>query len=233
MNARVKRSLSIVLSVCFIICLSIGLAAGEPPTEITQAARQGVAQFLKPNDLPGGFPLGDAEISDWRAAEIGHGFQVYTINPQALVNDRDVTLHAMIIPTGVWRFVLNVKGNAALLVTVVHVDGKWRAVSFGGALLAKEVQTVSAQWPAQKGYETRFVRVFQAKADLIEINKGPQAKGFVPLRSAKLSLNMEYRDTKPDMLLVESEIRESLRETVVHNLSLSKNPKALESSEEK
>ncbi len=227
MKNQVKRSLAIAMTVCFIIFLSTGLAALEPPTEVAKAAEKGLVGFLS----PGGFPAGEAGIGDWTEAKIDYGFQVYTVNPDTLINDRESTLHAMLIPTGIWRFVVSNAGHPAALVTVANVDGRWTAVSIGGTGLAKEIHAIATAWNGQKGFEARFIRVFQAKADLMEITKGDDVLGFVPFQSAKVSLRMNSLETRYDRLMYETEIKESLRESVKENLA--KDRKGTDFAEEK
>ncbi|MCP4216910.1 MAG: hypothetical protein GY765_19825 [bacterium] len=217
MKEQVRRSIVIALSLlCTMIFFSVGLAAEQPPEEATKAAHHGMVRFLDQDGAR--FPAATVGITDGVKTAVRFGFQVHTVHPETLMNNHESTLHAMVTPTGVWRFLVTADSQPAALVTVAKVDGKWAAVSIGGAGLAKEINAIADAWPAEKGFDIRFVRVFQAKTDLMEIRKGKDAMGFVPFHSARTALGIDSPANRPDLLMFESEIKESLVEAVRHNL---------------
>ncbi len=213
MRGLKSRWLCIALSVGFILFTSTGLTADAPP-EILKAARKGLNQFLGQENLPPGFPHEFSELNSIKHIKIGYGFEMFTVSPDSLAADQESTLQGMLRPTGVWRFVVNLRGQAAALLTVAQVQGNWAMVSIGGAGLAKEVNRVTAAWPEKNGYKARFVRVFQAKSDFMEISRGTEPMGFVLFKSARIALQMDRYDIQPSTLVYQSEFIETLREMV-------------------
>lgn len=179
MKERWKRLMSFSMFVFLIFSGFFGLMGEEPPMEVVQAAQKGICDFP--------FPLAGKASPD--NAVIGHGFQVYSVPPMTLVNSS--ALRPVIAPMGVWRFVMVADGSPVALITVAKVEGNWRAVSMGGAQLAAEVHRVMEQWPPQEGYNHRFVRIFQARADFIEITTNDKLTGFVPLTASRLAFGLE------------------------------------------
>lgn len=210
MTKRNHRLMSIVLSTIFVFVLSIGLSAA-PPAEVLKVAKEGLVQ-MKDGGLPGIF-------TDKKAAHIHFGFQVFTIKPAALENDTMSTLHGMITPTDVYRFVVREHNNPIALLTVEKLEGKWVVTSIGAKGLSNEVTAISNNWSKMKGYNLRFVRVWEAKADFMEVSKKNDPVGFVPFESARIAMNLSSTPASPDALYYNSEIQEHLRGIVLHKLS--------------
>ncbi|MCU0289072.1 MAG: hypothetical protein MUF15_22095, partial [Acidobacteria bacterium] len=95
-------------------------AENAPSPEVIAAAQQGLADF------PG-----------LTGAALDQGFQVYTVTPDSLMSCSD--LGKASIPTGQWRFMVLGGGQPLGLLTVAQVEGRWQAVSMGGAGLATEM----------------------------------------------------------------------------------------------
>lgn len=187
MKERYKRLLSLSMFVFLIFSGVFGLLAEKPPVEVVQAARTGICDFMNAGTSSANFPIAGKVSAD--NAAVRHGFQVYTVPPAALEISSDLT--PIIAPTALWRFVVTAEGKPVSLVTVAQVQGNWTAVSMGGAQLAAEVNEVMEQWPAAKGYDHRFVRVYQARADFIEISMNGKLIGFVPLTASRLAFGLE------------------------------------------
>jgi hypothetical protein len=187
MKERCKRLLSLSVFVFLIFSGIFGLLAEKPPVEVVQAARAGICDFMNAGTSSGNFPASAKASSD--NTVIGHGFQIYTVPPAALAVSSELT--PIIAPTALWRFVVMANGKPVSLVTVAQVQGNWTAVSMGGAQLAPEVNAVMEQWPAAKGYAYRFIRVYQARADFIEISMNGKLIGFVPLTASRLAFGLE------------------------------------------
>jgi hypothetical protein len=202
MRRVVKSVWLFVLLFLFIGFGSVIFCAELPPSpEIIAAARQGLADF------PG-----------LTGASLQEGFQVYTVSPVALISSAD--LGAMTIPTGQWRFVVSCGEQPMGLLTVAQVEGQWKAVSFGGAGLAVEMTRVLKTWP-ENGYHVRFVRIYQAMTDLVEISRVNESRepGYVPLTSARASLGIQG-EFAPDVLLKASEMIIPLRDAVAKNIKM-------------
>lgn len=158
----------------------------------------------KSGTQPEGFPLEVADIRNLKDAQIGYGFQVYTIDPKDILGARS-DMRSMAKPTGIWRFVINLEGKPIGLATVEQVNGKWETVAYGGTVLAQEVDaTMRAYGNADKS-NVRFIRIYQAQSDFLEISSAPDAKTlFAPLQSARQSLLLRQDAEKAGSALVES-----------------------------
>jgi len=211
MKERWKRLLSFSVFVFLVFSGVSGLIAEEPPMEVVQAARQGICDFVKAERSPGSSPFPLAGKASLDNAVIGHGFRVYSIPPMTLVNSPG--LRTIIAPLDVWRFVTAADGTPVSLVTVARVQGVWRAVSMGGARLAAEVHQAMEQWPVQKGYSHRFVRIFQVRADFIEITANGKLIGYIPLTASRLAFGLEG-PFDAGALLQESEVLTPLQDLI-------------------
>jgi hypothetical protein len=201
MKKRWKRLMSFSMFVFLVFPGFFGLMAEEPPVEAVQAAQKGICDI--PFHLPGNASPDNAVI--------GHGFQVYSVPPMTLVNSS--ALRPVIAPLGLWRFVVVADGSPVALITAAQVEGNWRAVSMGGARLAAEVHQVMEQWPSSKGYNHRFVRIFQARADFIEVSRKGEPFGFVPLTASRLAFGLEG-PFDAGVILQESEVLTPLQRIV-------------------
>ena len=158
------------------------------------AAEQGLAEFVQRKQSHGAqaftdrLPLAVADAAELASLHIGYGFEVHTIAPQDLVDAR-AELARLVKPTGVWRFVALAGARPVGLVTVGQVDGRWQAVSFGGSGLAQEVDAVMATYADAQHANVRFIRVFQAQSDLVEVASAAEGTvRYAPLRSAREAL---------------------------------------------
>lgn len=216
---RMHRLISMVSSIVFLLVLSGGLQAEVPPADVVNAAEAGLSLFRSQESFPGGNPFGNLSADQLSSAVVGYGFQVYTVNPVRLGNDKESRFHDMVVPMGVWRFVVVTGDSPIALLTVANVDGRWSMVSVGGTGLAGEVSAVVGAWPEASGFTHRFIRVFQAKADFMEIRGGSESKGFVPFASARLALNLDTSNLRLNTLLHDSEVLGPLREIVFESIS--------------
>jgi len=205
-------------AILFFICAS-GIAE-DAPKAVTEAARSGLLPFLEK------MPAGEEEYYGFNSGEnpeqssLGEPFLLYTITPEALFNYRDgETVSSLLTSTQVWLFPVVLGGDYRAMLTVARQEGVWKAVAFGKAALARELQKIHQQWPDSKGYEPKLVAVFQATAYFFTLpaeddqNLTPlffEGKGFAPefYRSDE-----GYRST-----VKISQIIGQLRETVEENL---------------
>lgn len=180
-----------------------------------QAAKRGLAQFaehqqaLRPGSAPLDFPLDITDVGDLKQASISHGFQVYTIDPKDLLARGD--LPSLAKPTGEWRFVIALRGKPIGLATVQQVNGRFETVAYGGAVLAKDVDAAIAAHGNSARSNLRFIRVYQARSDLLEVDRAK----FAPLHSARESLLMKQAGGQ---LVEGSELLEPLRAAVKANI---------------
>ncbi|MET3132996.1 hypothetical protein AAKU55_003278 [Oxalobacteraceae bacterium GrIS 1.11] len=199
---------------------------------VLAAVKRDVAQFVQHNlqtrsgTLPNEFPLDINDIQDLKDAKIGYGFQVFTIDPKDIVAGRS-DLSSMTKPTAVWRFVINLNDKPIGLATVEQVGGIWETVAYGGATLAKDVDAMAHVHGNADRSNLRFIRIFQAQSDFLEVVSGNDAKArFAPLHSARQSLLLQQRTFnaapgKSDPgngLLEPAEFMEPLRAAVKSNM---------------
>ncbi|MCD4500075.1 hypothetical protein [Chromobacterium vaccinii] len=183
---------------------------------IADAARQGLASFVKQNlaeygaRLPDGFPLSVADGRELASLRLGRGFPVYSVNPQRLLA-ADADLSGLMAPTGSWRFVALSGSRPVGLVTVEKVEGRWQAIAFGAAELSKNVEAAQAGHAGQ----TRFLRVYQAQSDFLEVAQADGKPRFAALMSARETLSLK----KQPALLEGADLIEPLRAAVRANLA--------------
>lgn len=214
---RLNISLLIVVVMIFgVVSLT---AADLPPAGAVKAAQDGLKAFFPQQGEAveeSGFAVNS--FNSLQSATVDFGFRVNTIDPMRLKNPGNDLLCRMISPTPSWRFLVLSGGEPIGLITVEFIDGQWQAVSAGAAELALEVFKVKSAWPQEGGYDLRFVRVFQATSDLIEVSRGQgDVIGYVPLKAARVSLQMNQPDVNPTSLMYDSELIFPLGELVKQN----------------
>ncbi len=215
------NKLIMTLMLCIVMVFSVvSLQAVEtPPAEITQAAEAGLKVFLpKAGESLTDCPFKVTTLEEANQATVDFGFRLYTVNPKVLANPGGKRLSSMVEPTSTWRFVVVSNGNPIGLLTVSQVNGQWQAVAAGAAELADEVYQVRKAWPKKDGFNFRFVRIFQAVSDFMEISTSKASLGFVPMKAARVSLQEGSMDLRPDALMYESELLEPLSNMVKNSM---------------
>lgn len=206
MKQHLSPGLMILLFVCVLFFSSpLAMTQAAPPADIRTVALEGLGRFV--------------DLEEEGNIVLGDGFQVFTVVPQRLLENRGETLGKMIIATDLWRFMVLEDGKTTGLLTVAKVNGNWQAVSFGAAGLAAEIQAIQNAWPGDRGFETRFIRIYQARSDFLQISKSGDPLGYAPLAAAKLSLSLQSFRLEPSALLHDSEILEPLKKLVKQTVS--------------
>ncbi|MBB3122077.1 hypothetical protein [Pseudoduganella violacea] len=186
------------------------------------AAERDLAAYVQHNiqhksgTLPDGFPLAISDVQDLKDARIGHGFQIYTVDPKELLAGRG-DIHSMARPTGIWRFLININERVVGLATLEQINGKWETVAYGGAVLAQDLETSAGIYGNADRSNIRFIRIYQAQSDLLEVNNKEGGSRFAPLYSARQSLLLQ-RSGKDDGLLDGSELLGPLQAAVKKNM---------------
>lgn len=188
-------SRSVLLVFVFILFIPCFTSAGEsPPNDIRKAAKEGIAIFLKDSRSSQLHRLGFESQADVDNAELGEGFQIFTIHPDKLLNESaSQELYDLVTPTTQWQFLILVRGKANALLTVDLVNGKWTPVSIGSAGLAKQLSDLLSAWPATSGYQHRLIRVYQAQSDFIELSQEGKIIGILPLTSLLAAIQGDAR----------------------------------------
>lgn len=199
----------IIMMMCF--CFQTLPAMESPSQEILKAAETGMTAFLANPDITGSKRSPIATVNGVNGADmkLGAGFHIHTIAPT--FNTDIEALDTLATPTGHWRFLI-LSGNQPVgMLTVVNIDGHWQAVSIGGAGIAEELFQVMNRWPASEGYSYRFIRIFQARSDFIEISRNNRLSGFVPLTSSRISFQLPGQ-FDPATMMRNSEIFPQLKD---------------------
>jgi len=157
--------------------------ATVPAHDIVQAATDGLAIFVKnkPGARIGHF--GFASQADIDSAELGAGFQLFTIQPDLLNASTSLDFQNLVTPINQWWFPIVVGGVNKALLTVALIEGKWTPVGIGASRLGAALAGLTAAWPQAAGYAHRFIRVYQAESDFVEMSQDGSIMGIVPLSS--------------------------------------------------
>jgi hypothetical protein len=206
------------------------IVTSEQANIVRAAAQRDFAQFVQFNiqqhagSSPPGFPLDVTDVHDLEDAKLAYGFPIYTVKPNDILAGRG-DLHSMAQATGEWRFVITVHETPIGMATLKQVDGRWKITSYGAAVLAKDVDAVLALHANAERSNVRFVRIYQAESDFLEVVSPQDAHArFAPLHSARQSLLMQQRNEKsgnPSVnngLLEQADFIEPLRAAVKSNL---------------
>ncbi len=200
----------------------------EDRSQALAAAKRGLADYQQRKQqyyaglLPSHMALEVSDLQELSQARIGQGFEVHAIDPRDLAAGR-TSLGGMAAPSGAWRFVVQVDDRAVGLVTVQRVDGRWQAVSFGGAGLARELEALRRAHGNADGSNLRFIRVYQARSDLLEVVSSSDGRArYATLQSARDALlrhGLARGGTDANAGLMEAaQLLEPLRAAVSGNL---------------
>lgn len=197
------------------------------------AAQRDFAQFVThqlqvrgTSGTPSDFPLEINDMQNLKEAKIGYGFQIYTVDPNELLAGRG-SMKQMAKATGQWRFVILLNQRPIGMATLELNNGNYETVAYGAAVLAKDVDATMGYYGNAERSNVRFVRIFQARSDLLEVvGRDDGRTRYAPLHSARESLMMQQRSNKDgktgDGLLDEAELLQPLRSAVKQNMDASK-----------
>ena len=200
-------------------------AAKNATGQALAAARSDFAQFvahqLQRQGAPADFPLDVADLQDLKGATVSYGFAVQTIDPQTLLAGRG-NMQSMARHANQWRFVIMLNERAIGMATVEKNNGRYETVAYGGAVLAKDLDAVAAVHGNADKSNLRFVRIYQARADLLEVVGQDGRARFAPLHSARESLLLQQRRKDGNNgLMEESDLTLPLRAAVKQNMAAS------------
>ncbi len=198
-------------------------------SEALSAAQRDFAQFASSQlqmraggGSPADFPLEISDMQDLKNATISYGFPVYTVDPADLVAGRN-TMQGMAKPTAQWRFVITLHGRPIGMATVERNNGKYETVEYGASVLSKDVDAMANFHGNADKSNLRFMRIYQARSDFLEVVGQDGRARFAPLHSARESLMLKQRAAKTgkssDDLLDESDFIQPLRSAVKLNMA--------------
>ncbi len=167
------------------------------PASVVEAAQKGLLPLLKA--IPHGdlkhYNLSDEDMLE--QAVPGTPFRINTITPDDILNYTQGTeVSEIISATPVWLVPVILENKVRALLTVDLMGAQWKAVAIGASGLAKEWDSIISGHPSSEGYRHTFVRIFQAKSDLVLLRHAERALGageqeIIPAESAKISLGLE------------------------------------------
>ncbi len=182
-------------------------------------------QLQRKDGAPADFPLDVNDLHDLKSASISYGFPVYTIDPPDMLAGRG-SMRAMAKPVNEWRFVIMLGQRAIGLATVEKINGHFETVAYGAAVLAKDLDAAASYYGNADKSNLRFLRIYQARSDLLEVAGQDGVARFAPLHSARESLMLQQRANKEGKpgadLLEESDLLQPLRSAVKQNMAASR-----------
>jgi hypothetical protein len=139
------------------------LWAQPTPPEVLTAASNGLPAFLASVPLGNRALYGFTNDTDLAQARLGVPLRIYAITPTALASHpAESTLPLLLSETTLWYLPVLVGEDAKAILVVDRMAGEWKAVSFGYAPLAQELNQIAKQWPASAGYHPKLVAAFSA-----------------------------------------------------------------------
>jgi hypothetical protein len=169
-------------------------SAAKEPAGLRAAAEAGLRSLIndlskdiKSDSLPDAFPFDVNDLSELKTAKLGLGFEVFSAHPQTLLAGGR-PFDQMLLGTGVWNFVVLTDGHPAALLELEKVNGKWQVNGAGAAKLAQDVHATSENHAGKNAF--RFVRIYQATADFMEVKDMEGKARYAPLIAARQSLRM-------------------------------------------
>lgn len=166
--------------------------------------------------LPAAFPIDVSSYAQLQQVTLGAGFEVLTVDPAPLMYaSRTASLGRMAKSTGVWKFLILSKGVPVGLLEMNRIDGRWQAVGAGSAKLARDVSAAAAAAPDGA---FRFIRIYQATSDVLEVGGHGNAERYLPLPSAQRSLSLPGAKMASGAM-TSQELLPSLQAAVRTNLS--------------
>ncbi len=181
---------------------------------------QEMGQNIAPGTLPDGFPFDVNDFSELKNASLGIAFEVHSVHPKRLAAG-GAPLEKMVTGNGIWNFLVMVDKHPVALLEMAKVDGRWQVQGAGGAKLAQDVYQAAQNHSGKSAF--RFVRIYQATADLLEVQDSQAKARYVPLIAARESLKMMAPASKDSVLPTSQEVLPALQEAVRRNLAADAN----------
>jgi hypothetical protein len=166
----------------------------QAPIGLRTAAESGLRTMMREltrgqapgTRLPEDAPIAVATYGELQKVSLGIGFEVNTIDPAALMYaGANADLGRLTRPTGLWKFVILSQGRPVGLLEMDRVQGQWQAIGAGSSRLAEDVMAAA---PKTGDGSFRFVRVYQARSDLLQVHGQDNRSRFVPMSSARGAL---------------------------------------------
>lgn len=209
----------------FVPYMAIASAGDAPPDDVIKAAKEEINTNIKNRRFDKGFnDLGFDNQDDIDNADLGGGFQVFTIPSSKLLDDSvPQDIQSLVPPTTEWDFLVVSKNKANTILEVRMTNGKWAPGAIGSSVLAKEMSGIFATWPASAGYQYKFIRVYASRSDLIELSREGVVIGIIPLTELILTPGRISGKFKPNDLRNPNDVLMNLRNAAKRKIELNKN----------
>lgn len=184
-----KKSLLLLLA---FVPAAPGVAEQPPieavPQEVIAAAEEGLRYFLSTIPVTERSKLGFEGTDKDLQSTLGSPFRQYTIKPEDILGYRSGDdIASMVRAQDIWNFPILSDGKARCILSVTRMAGHWKAVNLGQAPLAAEVDAVSQYWQKSKGYNLRYVRIYQANSEIFLLTTAELSR-IVPFRTTAVAL---------------------------------------------
>lgn len=197
-------------------------SAAREPVGLRNAANIGlrnliseISKDIKNGELPEGFPFDISDISELKNATLGLGFEVYSAHPQTLLAGGR-PFDQMLMGTGVWNFVVLVDNNPVALLELEKMNGKWQVNGAGAAKLAQDLHVSTQNFAGKNAF--RFIRIYQATADFMEVKDMEGRARFAPLLAARQSLRSTQAVNTETPLAASQDVLPALQNAVRNHL---------------
>ncbi len=192
-----------VLSVAAVLAFGSGavMAGGTQADAVVKAAQAGLQSWLDALPVDELNLYGFASTDELGIAQLGDPIEIVTMTPDDLKAASDSNADKL-SPRALaqWYVPIIVDGRYRALLSVDRTGGAWEVVGLSAAQLARELEQVTQQLPAEasrdglSGLEApKLLRIFQARADLLYV-KASQGEYLVPLQSARLALKVTQEE---------------------------------------
>lgn len=197
--------------------------AWDAPSEVKNAGREGIKFHLKDARIDQGYRnMGFESQDDIDNADLGEGFQIFTIDTSKLLDESaPQDLQSLVTSRNQWEFLVLAGGKAKLILTVFSAGKKWKTGAVRSSELAKEMSGFLAAWPASSGYRFRFIRVYPV-SDFIELSQNGKILGLFSLASLSRKPGRTAGAFTAQDLLDPQEVLSNLRSSVKQNSELNK-----------
>jgi hypothetical protein len=205
--------------VCLVLCAVLSfivvpiVGAEEAPADVVKAAQEGLPHFLagisqknasgNPSSIKARLGFNEKDILD--RAYLGEPFRYYLLGPDAVkdyVKGSNVSL--IISPVNEWFFPVLIDNEAKSVLSVAKMKGVWKAVSFGKAVLSKELVKIRQVWPTEKGYAPILIASLQGREVMFSV---PQVDSknltIIPLLAKKDMESKDYSKLEDSAAIIE------------------------------
>lgn len=189
------------------------------PAGLRQAAESGLRSWLgqlqqnwQVGTLPANFPLEVTDASQFSELRLGLAFELHSASPQQLLASNGQPLAKRVQGNGVWQVLVMLDKHAVGMLEMAKRNHQWQIEGIGGAGLAKDVMQAAQNHAGVKPF--RFVRIYQATSDLLEVQDKANQARYVPLIAARESLHLTAPLAREAALPGDSEILPALQDAV-------------------